>query len=260
MLITGASRGIGEAMAKGFAAQGARLTLVARSAEPIQELASKLGGHALVADLLDPDQVDTLIERAEAVNGPLAVLVANAGIESTNFLVNTDPELIRDLTRTNLEVPMILTRHALVGMMARNRGHLVLTSSIAGTTGFPGQAAYGASKAGLTNFAAAIRLETRQSQVGVTVVAPGPVNTGMWDQLETSSNLAPILNRLRKLRLIPQVEPGFIADKTVSAVQENRRHVRTPARLLGQFWLNEAPRRILEVALTGVPTGPRGGV
>lgn len=257
VLITGASRGIGACMARGFAAQGAKLTLVARSAEPIEALAKELGGQALPTDLLDPVALDSLVDRAESLNGPLTVLVANAGIESTNFLINTDPDLIRQVTRTNLEVPMVLTRHALNGMMARNRGHLVFTSSIAGTTGFPGQAVYGATKAGLTNFAAAIRLETRQSNVGVTVVAPGPVNTGMWDQLEDSENLAPILKRLRTLRLIPQVEPGLIADKTVSAVQENRRHVRTPARLLGQFWLNEAPRRILEIALTGVQTGPR---
>lgn len=257
VLITGASRGIGEAMARGFAAQGARLSLVARTAGPINEMATELGGAAFPTDLLDVDALDGVVEKAEAINGPLTVLVANAGLETTDFLTNTDPQLIRDVTRVNLEAPMILTRHALPGMLSRNRGHLVYTSSLAGTAGFPGQAVYGATKSGLTNFAAAMRLETRDSDVGVTVVTPGPVNTGMFDQLEQADNLAPILKRLRFLRLIPQVEPGLIADKTISAVQENRRHVRTPARLLGQFWLNEASSRITELLLTGVPTGPR---
>jgi short-subunit dehydrogenase len=256
VLITGASRGIGAEMARGFASQGAIVSLVARSSQAIEALATELGGRAYPTDLLDPVAVDNLIPRIEEVGGPVTVMVANAGLESTNFLVDTDPDLIRDLARTNLEVPMVLTRHVLPGMMERNRGHLVYLSSLAATAGFPGQAAYCATKAGLTNFAAAIRMETRDTDVGVTVIAPGPVNTGMWDQLEEADNLAPILKRLKKFRLIPQVEPGLIADKTVSAVQEGRRHVRTPARLAAQFWLNEAPRRIIETVLTGVQTGP----
>lgn len=243
-------------MARGFASQGAIVSLVARSSDAIHSLATELGGRAYPTDLLDPQAVDELIPRVESDSGPLTVMVANAGLESTNFLVDTDVGLIRDLARTNLEVPMVLTRHVLPGMMQRDRGHLVYISSLAGTAGFPGQAAYCASKAGLTNFASAIRMETRDSNVGVTVVAPGPVNTGMWDQLEDADNLTPILRRLKKLQLIPQVEPGLIADKTISAVQEGRRHVRTPARLAAQFWLNEAPRRMMETILTGVQTGP----
>jgi short-subunit dehydrogenase len=256
VLITGGSRGIGAELARGFASQGAIVSLVARSSHAIESLAGELGGRAYPTDLLDPQALDGLIPRIEKDSGPVTVMVANAGLESTNFLVDTDIQLIRDLARTNLEVPMVLTRHVLPGMMERNRGHLVYVSSLAGTAGFPGQAAYCATKAGLTNFASAIRMETRDSNVGVTVVAPGPVNTGMWDQLEEADNLAPILKRLKKFRLLPQVEPGLIADKTVSAVQEGRRHVRTPFRLGVQFWLNEAPRRVMETVLAGVQTGP----
>ena len=219
VLITGASRGIGAAMATRFASEGARLSLVARSEEPLRALATELGGRAYAMDLTDNRALDGLVAEVTRHGGPVDVLVCNAGLETTDFLIDVDPDLIRAVTRTNLEVPMVLTRHVLGSMMSRNTGHLVYTSSLAGTTGFPGQSVYGATKAGLTNFAAAMRLETRDSEIGVTVVAPGPVDTGMWDQLEQAENLAPTLKRLRRLQLIPQVTPGLIADRTISAVQ-----------------------------------------
>ncbi len=255
VFITGGSRGIGEAMARRFAAGGARVSLAARSAEALGAVAADLDGWSFPTDLFDDTAVDGLIERVEAEAGPIDVLVNNAGLETSTWFHQVDPATIRNLNRLNLEVPMLLTRQVLPGMLARGRGHLVYTSSLAGASSFPGLAAYCGTKAGLTNFASTVRAELRDHPVGVTIVAPGPVDTQMWDTIEEESDMAPVLERLRKLQLIPTAKPEKIAKRTVAAVEKDRRHVRSPRRLSTTFWLNESPRRLIEGILSGVPLG-----
>lgn len=257
VVITGGSRGIGAAMAQHFADAGSRVSLVARSAETIKTYADELGGHAFPTDLLDADQVDDLIPRIQHEAGEIDVLVNNAGLETNAFFNKVEPQEIRDVTTLNLEVPMVLTRAVLPGMLERNRGHFVFTSSLAGTAGFPGLATYGATKAGLTNFAAAMRMELRDTGLNMTVVAPGPVDTQMWDSLEEENELAPMLKRLRQLQLIPKKSPDYIASQTVKAVLSDKRHVRSPKRLASNTILREAPTRLVETLLTGVPLGPQ---
>jgi uncharacterized protein len=256
VLITGASRGIGAAMAQEFSNKGARVSLAARSETELRSLALRLKGHAFVVDLIDESATDELIKRVESEAGPIDVLVNNAGLETTAWLHNEDPQRIRSVARLNLEAPMMLTRAVLPGMLARGRGHVVFTSSLAGSAAFPGMAAYSATKAGLNNFAGALRIELRDTPVNFTVVAPGPVDTQMWDQLEDSGHLAPMLKRLRLLQLIPKKSPELIAARTVAAVMADRRHVRTPRRLSATFWLGEGPRRITEGLLAKVPFAP----
>ncbi len=257
VVVTGGSRGIGAALAQHFADAGSTVSLVARSADTIKSFADDLSGHAFPTDLLDPDQVDELIPRIEHEAGPIDVLVNNAGLETSAFFNNVSPQEIRDVTTLNLEVPMVLTRAVLPSMLDRNNGHVVLTSSLAGTAGFPGLAAYGATKAGLTNFAAALRMELRDTGINMTVVAPGPVDTQMWDALEEETDLAPMLKRLRRFQLIPQKSPDFIAAQTVKAVVANKRHVRSPRRLASNTMLREAPTLLTETLLRGVPLGPQ---
>ena len=256
VLITGASRGIGAAMAAEFAGKGARVSLAARSESELRALAERLKGSAFVVDLVDPEATDGLIGRVEADAGPIDVLVNNAGLETTAWFHIEDPHRIRDVARLNLEAPMMLTRAVLPCMLARGRGHVVFTSSLAGSTGFPGLAAYSATKAGLNNFTSAVRLELRDTPIHFTVVAPGPVDTAMWDHLEETGGLAPMLKRLRSLQLIPKKSPEFIARRTVAAVRADRRHVRTPRRLSATFWLGESPRRITEALMAKVPFVP----
>lgn len=240
-------------MARRFAAEGARVSLVARSAEAIGQLADELGGHSFPADLLVPDQVDGLIARVEADAGPVDVLVNNAGLESTQWLVREPADTIRDVVRLNLEAPMVLTRSVLPGMLQRGSGSVVFLSSLAGTSGFPGMSVYSGTKAGINNFVAALRLELRDSPVRATVVAPGPVDTQMWDTLEEADQFAHVLRRLNGLHVIPKKSPDLIARRTVAAVAAGRRHVRTPRRLSAAFWLGEAPRRVTELLLARVP-------
>jgi short-subunit dehydrogenase len=256
VLVTGASRGIGEAMARRFASKGARVSLAARSADSLAALAGELGGTPFTVDLLDADAVDALIPRVEADAGPIDVLVNNAGVETNQWLHLDDPQHLRDAIALNLEAPIILTRAVLPGMLARGRGGLVYTSSLAGSAGFPGLTVYAATKAGINNFVASLRLELRDTPVHLTLVAAGPVDTRMWDALEDQHDFDPMLRRLNALHLIPKKTPALLAKRTVRAVQHDRRHVRVPRRQSLTYWLGESPRRITELALTKVRLVP----
>lgn len=256
VVVTGASRGIGAAMAVAFAEAGARVSLVARNREQLEANASELGGTAFPTDLLDSDAVDGLIDRIESKAGPIDVLINNAGLVQSAFLTNQDPEDVRSVVRLNLEAPMMLTHRVLPRMMDRDRGHLVYLSSLAGTAGFPGLTVYCGTKAGILNFASALRLELKGTSIGMTVVAPGPVDTDMGHQLE-APDLAPTMRRLRLLRLVPFKDPRWLADQTVAAVRQNEPHVRSPRRLGANFLLNAAPSRLTALGLKGVATGPR---
>lgn len=256
VLVTGASRGIGEAMARRFAAAGARVSLAARTLPALSALAGELGGAAFDVDLLDPAAVDGLIQRVERDAGPIDVLVNNAGVETSQWLHLDEPQHLRDAIALNLEAPVMLTRAVLPGMLERGRGSLVYTSSLAGTAGFPGLSVYAATKAGVNNFVASLRLELRDSPVHLTLVAAGPVDTRMWDTLEDQTDFDPMLRRLNLLHLIPKKSPDLLAKRTVRAVQRDRRHVRVPRRQSLTYWLGESPRRITELALTKVPFVP----
>lgn len=239
-------------MARKFAAAGAKVTVVARSADELARVARDINGNAFPADLLNTDEVEGLIARIEAELAPIDVLVNNAGLDTADAFAKIDPAVIRNVVRLNLEAPMVLSRQVLPGMIKRGGGHLVYLSSLAGTSGFPGLAAYCATKAGLNNFVAALRLELSAYPIKTTLVAPGPVDTDMWQNLEHSAYQAQTLKRLRRLQLVPMAKPDRIAARVVAAVQNDRRHVRHPARLSTAFWLGEAPRRVTETALKGV--------
>lgn len=259
VLITGGSRGIGAAMASAFADAGARVSVAARSTAVLEAVAKPIGASVFTVDLTDESQTENLIGQVEDRAGPIDVLMNNAGIETTEFFHTSDLDLTRNIARVNLEAPMVLSRLVLPGMLERNRGHLAFTSSLAGTAGFPAMAAYGATKAGLTNLAASLRLELRDTNIGTTVIAPGPIDTEMWDDVTGSSDVAAVLKRLKMLQLIPKKSPEYLAERAVDAVRNNRRHVRTPRRLSSNFWLREAPSRLTELLMTGVEVGPKRG-
>jgi len=252
VLVTGGSRGIGEALAREFAAQGANVCVVARSADAIEKIAGEIGGSAITADLLDPAQVDGLADRVAAEFGDVDILVNNAGLDAAGAFLASDPDVLRDVMRLNLEGSILLTRAFLPGMVERDRGHLVFVSSLAGTSGFASLATYCATKAGLNNFTASLRLELNSTEIKTTLVAPGPVDTDMWDGLEEEPYNAGELRRLGRLQMIPKISPAKLARRTVAAVEADRRHVRHPRRLSLTFWLGEAPRRMTEALLTGV--------
>jgi len=253
VLITGASRGIGQALAERFTAAGARVALVARSEGPLKELADRLGGTAHPADLGDREQVVGLVDRVEGDGGPVDILVNNAGVDLTgSFLVNSGED-VEFLFRVNLLTPIELCHQAIPGMLERGGGHIVNVSSYAGAAVFPGLVAYSSSKAGLSQFTAGLRADLKGMPVGTTLVELGPIPTGMLDNVGNYAPTKGSFDRFYRLRLLVDVPKERVAADVVDAVRRARRHVRHPKRAVAFPLLTESPRRTVEFFLAGVP-------
>jgi len=250
-VITGASRGLGAALATKLAARGARLALVARSAEPLAKLAADLGGAAYPADLEDLDHVDELVTRI-AADGPIDVLVNNAGLDLTGRLAELPAEQIRALFTVNLIAPVLLCRAVIPRMRAQGHGHLVNVSSLAGTNALPGVAPYAASKAGLSHFTAGLRAELKGTGITTTLAEIGTIESTMMDSLRAHEPTRRALARLETLHLVHDLTMDDVTDALVRAIDERRRHVRLPRRDAAFPLLTEAPRRLTEWLLAGV--------
>ena len=175
--VTGASSGIGAAIARAYGHKGASLTLVARRTAPMEALAAEFPGHCQViaCDLADSPQCTQWLHPAQDAFGPIDVLVNNAGMENTGPTVQSDTEECVKLLHLNLHTPLLLTRALLPAMLARGSGTIVDVASVAGLAPLPMQCWYGASKAGLAAFSESLRGELRGSGGHVVTVYPGPV-------------------------------------------------------------------------------------
>jgi uncharacterized protein len=254
VLLTGASYGIGASMARAFARRGGRVVMVARSVGALERLAAEVGAVALPADLSRPDEVNGLVDRAaDAAGGPIDILINNAGVGVIGPFEARTPEEIANEVQVNLVAVLELTRQVLPGMLQRDHGHLVFLSSLQASAPTPGFAVYGATKAALSHFAAILRLELVNTSVGTTLVAPGPVDTPMWDRVEASPFTTALLRRYSQARLLTKGDPAVLAENIAAAVERDSRHVRTPRRAVMLNLLSEAPRRMTELLLTGVP-------
>jgi uncharacterized protein len=253
VLITGASRGIGESLARAFAEAGATVALVARTEDAIRALAAELGGTAHPADLSDPKQVATLISHVEDEAGPVDILVNNAGIGSPASFTDAPDEDLRQVTEINYLAPAELCRQAIPRMLRRGGGHIVNISSLAGSSVMPGLVAYCVSKAALSHFTAGLRADLRGLPIGTTLVELGTVPTDMQARGEDYEPTAKSFERFYRTRLIVDVPREKVANEVVEAVQKGRRHVRLPKRAVLFPLLSEAPRRAGELLLTGVP-------
>lgn len=169
VLLTGASGGIGQAVALDLAGRGARLSVSGRRGAVLEELASQLGARAIEADLADRAQVTRLAQ----VAGDVDILVANAALPAAGPLESFSLEQVDRALEVNLRSAIALTHSLLPGMLERGRGHLLYMSSIAGKTTVPGNPLYHASKFGLRGFAAGLRQDLHGSGVGVSCIFPG---------------------------------------------------------------------------------------
>jgi short-subunit dehydrogenase len=169
--VTGATGGIGDAIARALHVRGARLLLSGRRENTLGELAERLGERAevLVADLAERDAPARLAEAA----GQVDALVANAALPASGRVEDFDPEEIDRALDVNLRAPIQLTRALLPGMLERGRGHVVFVSSLSGKTASPRSGIYSATKFGLRGFAAGLREDVEAKGIGVTVVFPG---------------------------------------------------------------------------------------
>lgn len=186
-LVTGASRGIGAAVARGLARHGARVVLLARGEEALRSLADELGGDAIVlpCDVRDATATERAIGTlTERLDGGPDIVINNAGAFIIAAAHETSVADFRATLELNLVAPFELVRAFLPAMRKRARGHVVTIGSIADRAIYPGNAAYSASKYGLRALHEVLRTELRGTGVRASLVSPGPVDTALWDEID----------------------------------------------------------------------------
>ncbi|HBV11977.1 3-oxoacyl-[acyl-carrier-protein] reductase [Brevundimonas diminuta] len=202
-LVTGATGGIGGAIARALHAQGATVVLSGTREAVLADLAKELGERAFfaAANLSDADSVDGLVARAEeAAGAPLDILVANAGITKDGLLMRMKDEDFQSVIQINLESYFRLTRAAVKGMMKRRSGRIIGITSVVGVTGNPGQTNYCASKAGMIGFSKSLAQEVGSRGITVNCIAPGFIASPMTDVLNDQQREA-ILTKIPAGRL-----------------------------------------------------------
>ena len=183
-LVTGATGGIGRAIARALHAQGAKVAISGTRREVLESLAAEIGGAAVLpCDLANKDSVEALIPDAEKTLGPLDILVANAGITKDNLFIALKDEDWDQVLNVNLTSTFRLARAAVKGMMRRRFGRVIGITSVVGVTGNPGQANYTAAKAGMIGMFKSIGKEYAKRGVTANCVAPGFIATPMTDKL-----------------------------------------------------------------------------
>ena len=202
-LVTGASGGIGGAIAKALHAQGATVVLSGTRADALEKVKAELGSRAFVAvcNLGDKDSVEALPKAAEAAAGaPIDILVNNAGITRDNLFMRMKDDEWDQVIAVNLTAAFKLSRAVLRGMMRKRWGRIVTITSVVGVTGNPGQGNYAAAKAGLIGMSKALAAEVASRNITVNCVAPGFIATAMTDAL-TEEQRTQILTRVPAGRL-----------------------------------------------------------
>jgi short-subunit dehydrogenase len=211
VLLTGATGGLGHAIARSLRAAGAELVLTGRRAEVLEPLAAETGALSVAVDLADAAAVERLAREHAAVD----VLVSNAGLPGSGLLTSFGIEEIDRALAVNLRAPMVLARVLSEGMVARGSGHLVFMSSLSGKVGTPRTPVYSATKFGLRGFAQSLREDLRPSGVGVSAIFPGFVrDAGLFH--DAGVKVPP---------WVGTVAPHEVADAVVRAIEENRGEV-----------------------------------
>jgi uncharacterized protein len=211
VLLTGATGGIGAAIARAFAGRGASLVLSGRRADILEPLAQEVGGHTVVCDLSRRDDVERLAEEA----GDIDVLVANAALPASGTLTELTQEQIDRMLEVNLRAPIALARALAPAMISRGSGQMVFISSLAGKVASPSSSIYSATKFGLRGFALGIREDLRPRGVGVSVVLPGFIrDAGMF--ADANVELPPGVGTRT---------PEQVADAVIRAVERDRSEV-----------------------------------
>ena len=229
-LVTGASGGIGAAIARTLHAHGASVALSGTRAERLDELAADLGErtHVVPADLSDPAAVDALPVAAEEALGSLDILINNAGLTRDNLAMRMKDEEWQAVLDVNLTAAFRLSRAVLRGMMKSRWGRIISVTSVVGATGNPGQVNYAASKAGLTGMTKALAQEVASRNITVNCIAPGFIETAMTDALSDAQKEA-IMARIPAGRLGSADDVGvcalFLASNDAAYVTGQTIHV-----------------------------------
>lgn len=244
VIITGASAGVGAACAKAFAAQGAKLVLVARGEEALSAITKKLRAKtevlAIAMDVTDTGSCLKLFERTEEVFGAVHYLINNAGAHLRGAVETRSPEDLAAMVDVNFRAPLVLTAAALPYLRRAGGGAVVMVGSLAGCAPLQGAATYSATKAGLRAFTYALADELRDSNISIGLVSPGPIDTGF------------IMDNLDDVEDIVFSQPMSSASQVANAILEiaegRRTEIAIPAssgRLLNLLYLFPTLRRKL---------------
>ncbi len=200
VLVTGGNRGIGLAIARNLAAAGHRVTVTHRSGEPPAGLAG------VICDVTDVDAIDAAFQQVEAAQGPVEVLISNAGITDDTLLLRMSEESFTSVLDANLTGAYRVAKRAASGMLRKRWGRMIFISSVVGLSGGAGQVNYAASKAGLVGLARSIARELGSRNITANVVAPGFVDTDMTSELPEARK-AEILTQvpLRRLAEVDEI-------------------------------------------------------
>lgn len=181
-VVTGATKGIGRAVAEALADQGVLVVAVGRDSGQLAEVATRTGGASLECDLRQPGSAERVVAHALATYGRVDLLVANAGLGFAGDVAAMTPEALAELVEVNVTAPLQLARACLGPMLAQGSGRLLFVTSIAGALGVPGETVYSASKAAVEMFADVLREEVRDGGVTVATLLPGVVDTGFFER------------------------------------------------------------------------------
>lgn len=249
VLVTGASRGIGEAIAREATLRGAKVIGVARGASALTAVMQSINGVSVSCDLSVESERATLINRLEAIHGPIDVVINNAGVDDTRMFVQTSALDVQRVITLNQIAPIELMRQAIPLMRSRSRGHIVNISSLAAAGGFAGMTLYSSSKAGLSGFHRVLRHELKKSPVGLTLVEIGPIPTDMLASVKGLRAAEQMFGRLRRLQLLPEVPRERVATAVCDAIERGTASVCLPKRAKIYPILVGLPQRIVN-ALT----------
>ena len=259
-LVTGASGGLGEHLARRLAREGMNLALVARRADALQAIAADLRGpgvrvEPVPADLSDLAGLPGVVERAEAAVGPIDLLINNAGVENVAAFTALTAEELESMVTVNLTAPMLLTHQLLPGMLSRGLGHVVFVSSVAGKLGPPFNEPYAATKAGLVGLNQSLRQEYAGTPVGFTAVCPGFIaGDGMYQRMKAEGH--------GSNRFMGETTVEKVVARLIDAVRHDRPEViESGAPLRPVLALNQlAPRLVERVAPRFGITALFGGI
>ncbi|WP_236977326.1 MULTISPECIES: SDR family NAD(P)-dependent oxidoreductase [Mycobacterium] len=248
-VVTGASRGIGEAVTRELIARGCRVTMVARTVTALDTIAAETGAAAVPMDLASGGGMDTAIAGIETQHGPIDILINNAALGDVAPFLELPVDASRRHINANLIAPMEMTRQVLPGMVERRRGTIVNVCSLAGEIATRNAAPYATSKAGLSMFTSYLHRELRKSPVTPLLLLLGEVDTAILEQVRADPVMSIVAKRVGKLRALT---PQQVATKLADAIEKDKRILVLPPAARPILGVRHVPSRLMDLAMIGV--------